>query len=228
MQLADYYLYADWNRDDSWDHEYSDLSAYIMDLAWEYGIDMDSDRAKFGTIRATLDNSTSIFSSFNAASPLVTPSLLILPGVPIKITMDTGSGEGTMFVGYLESIIPTPGPTVGTSTAELMAYGPLSLISNSTVHIPLQTNATTGALLELILAASGFPGTASPSASASKTPSASASRSKSASPSSSKSASPSSSISASPSAPSASASSSTSRSPSSSPSASSSSSASAS
>jgi hypothetical protein len=181
MITADYYLYADWSRTGLYNHAYSNLSSYLLNLSWEYGIDTDSERAKFGTIRATLDNSTSIFSSFNAASPLNIPTVLVLPGVPIKITMDIGAGEVMQFIAFLSSIVPTPGATVQTSTAELIAYGPLSLISDSTVHLSLQTNKSTGDLLELILAGAGLPGTASPSASASITPSSSSSMSASSS-----------------------------------------------
>ena len=151
MITANYYLYADWSRTGLYNHANSNLSSYILNLAWEYGIDTDPERSKFGTIRATLDNSTSIFSSYNPASPLNTPAVLVLPGVPIKITMDIGAGEVTQFVGFLQSVIPTPGLPNTVSTAELIAYGPLSQMSDADVHLALQSNKTAGYLLDMVL-----------------------------------------------------------------------------
>lgn len=156
LALATYDYYVDWNNDGDFGEANEDITAYVLSAQWEYGVDWSSvpGRSKIGACRIKLDNSTGIFSSYNSGSPI---QASLLPGRAVKITMTIAPAAAvTMWYGYLESILPSPGAVVGVSTAELLAYGPLSQITDTEVHLALQTNHTTGALITHILDAASY------------------------------------------------------------------------
>jgi hypothetical protein len=95
---------------------------------------------------------------FNAASPLYG---LILPGLRVRVWMRVGdSGEWTAkWTGYLQSLDPEVGEKAAVSTAELTAYGVLSKFSSGDVNASLEENITTGAAMNALLDADGFPET---------------------------------------------------------------------
>lgn len=162
LALAAYSYYVDWDNNGNFTGTYDDVTAYVLSAQWEYGVDWSSTpgRSKIGACRIKLDNSDGRFSSYNTASPLNTPAQLIFPGRPVKVTMTIAPAAAvTMWYGYLESILPSPGIIVGVSTAELLAYGPLSQISDTEVHLALQTNHDTGALVTHILNAAYYSAT---------------------------------------------------------------------
>ena len=159
ISKATYAYYVDWNNDGDFSDANEEVTSDVLSAQWEYGVDWSSTpgRSKIGACRIKLDNSDGRFSSYNTASPLNTPSQLILPGRAVKVTMTISPAAAvTMWYGYLESLMPTPGIVVGVSTAELLAYGPLSQISDTEVHLALQTNHATGALVTHILDAASY------------------------------------------------------------------------
>lgn len=156
LAKATYGYLVDWNNDGDFGEANEDITAYVLSAQWEYGVDWSSvpGRSKIGACRIKLDNSTGLFSSYNSGSAI---QASLLPGRAVKVTMTIAPAAAvTMWLGYLESILPSPGAVVGVSTAELLAYGPLSQISDTEVHLALQTNHTTGALVTHILDAASY------------------------------------------------------------------------
>ena len=97
MDLADYRYYVDWNNGPGQSPPvapflgtYDDISAYAMKAEWSYGSDSGQPgQTKAGSCTITLDNSSSIFSSYNAASVIFGK---ILPGIRVRIEMKIGAG----------------------------------------------------------------------------------------------------------------------------------------
>ncbi len=153
--MAKLHYYLDWNNNRLFDHARSDVTAYVMSASWRLGRNASHEYDSAGTASLTLDNSSSIFSSFNAAGPLYGR---ILPNIRVRITMTSGGITTTMFQGFLESIVPTVGfaPGARLNTAELVAYGALAQFNEGTVSVPLQENIDTGAAISASLDADGY------------------------------------------------------------------------
>ena len=111
-------------------HPNSDITQYVMPASWRFGRNAAHEYDSAGTASLTLDNSSSISSRFNAASPLYGK---ILPNIRVRITMTSGGVTTTMFQGFLESIAPTVGIRTSVSTAEFVAYGVLAQFNEGTV-----------------------------------------------------------------------------------------------
>jgi hypothetical protein len=155
MDFAQYGYYIDWDADNDFSDASEDISPYVLRSSWQSGFpNGPPEHANAGVCYLKLDNSTSIFSSFNPASPLYG---LIRPGLKVRVTMKIGTGsEITMWQGYLQSIVPVVGEMMSISTAELTAYGVLSQFSEGEVDVPLQENITTGAAINELLDQDGF------------------------------------------------------------------------
>src|SRR5512147_252579 len=149
---------VDWNNDGLFAHPNSDIRQYVMPASWRFGRNAAHEYDSAGTASVTLDNSSSIFSSFNAGSPLNGKNL---PNIRVRITMTSGGITTTMFQGFLESIVPTVGlaPKTRLNTAELVAYGVLAQFNEGTVSIPLQENIDTGDALAVMLDEDGYSAT---------------------------------------------------------------------
>ena len=163
IALADYGYLIDWNGDGLFGHALSDVSAYVLKSSWSGGIPNGApEHPNAGTCAMTLDNSSSIFSSENSASPLYG---CIRPGLLLRITMTIGGGSpATMFQGYLQSLVPTVNlaPEGRINTAELTGLGIISQWSDSgalqaEVDVPLQEDVTTGDAIGQLLDQDGFP-----------------------------------------------------------------------
>ena len=155
MLTATYYYYVDWSNDGDFTDANEDISAYVLSADWSCGSDGQAPgQTSAGACRLILDNSTSIFSSYNPAGIAAN----LLPGRRVKITMKIGAAaEVQMWGGYLESITPTVGAKVTVSTAELIAYGAISKLTDTPrVDIALQTDITTGAAMALVLTEVGI------------------------------------------------------------------------
>jgi hypothetical protein len=148
--------YVDWNNDGNFGHPNSDITQYVMPASWRFGRNTAHEYDSAGTASLTLDNSSSIFSSFNTASPLYGK---ILPNIRVRITMTSGGVTTTMWQGYLESILPVVGVSTSVSTAELVAYGPLAQFNEGEVAVPLQENIDTGSALSALLNEDGYSAT---------------------------------------------------------------------
>lgn len=156
MDLANYRLHVDWEDTGTFAGAYDDVSAYLMTWDWTNGNDTGQIGAKAGSFNAKLDNSSSIFSSFNAASPIYGK---IIPGIKVRFQMQIGAGSWvTMWQGDLDRILPTVGLPVTISTASLQAYGSLQSFSSETnVDVAMMEDATTGAAVGAVLDAADFP-----------------------------------------------------------------------
>lgn len=155
MLTATYYFYVDWNNDTDFTDANENISAYVLSAEWSCGSDNPQPgQTSAGACRLILDNSTSIFSSYNPAGIAAN----LLPGRRVKITMAIGGGaEVQMWGGYLESVTPTVGDRVTVSTAELIAYGAISKLTDTPlVDIAMQTDITTGAAMALVLTEVGI------------------------------------------------------------------------
>jgi len=156
MLLATYNYYVDWNGDGDFFDANEDISQYVLSSSWQYGCQNGPpEHAAAGSCSLKLDNSSSIFSSFNPASPLYGK---IRPGLAIRITMTIPGGSTvTMFQGYMQSLVPTVGDLVSVSTADLTGYGVLAQFGDdSDIEVPLQENITTGAAIGLLLDQAGI------------------------------------------------------------------------
>jgi hypothetical protein len=164
MDLGTYRYYVDWDNGpgqsppvEPFLGAFDDISAYALKADWSYGSDSGTPgQTKAGSASITLDNSSSLFSSYNTLSDIYGK---ILPGIWVRITMTIGAGaEVTMWQGKLDSIVPRVGDRVTVSTATLQAYGSLQQASaDADIDIPMQTDITTGAAADLILDAAGYP-----------------------------------------------------------------------
>ena len=155
MQTETLKYLLDLNNDGLFNHAYSDISAYVLRSSWSAGRSgppPEYDVA--GSCSLSLDNSTSIFSTFNESSPIHN---LLVPDIGIRITSKIGSGaEVTMFQGFLQDFDPVVGLPVGISTAEFSGYGILAKLATGDISIALQENITTGDAVKAILDAAGF------------------------------------------------------------------------
>lgn len=154
MDTATYAYYVDWDGDGDFGDAYEDITAYVLDAEWSLGGDIvQPGQISPGSCHLRLDNSTSIFSSFNSSSPIYGD---ILPGRRIRITMTVGITTVTMWQGYLDTILPVVGEVVEVSTADLTAHGILAEINADIgIDIAMQTGITTGAAVGLVLDAAG-------------------------------------------------------------------------
>jgi hypothetical protein len=158
MDKANYRVHVDWLNTGNFAGPYDDISAYMMTMEWAIGNDTTLPQAKAGSFSAKLDNSTSIFSSFNSASPIYGK---VLPGLRVRVQMQIGAGSWvTMWQGYLDKISPTVGPMVKVSTATIEAYGVLqNFTEDKDIDIPMMEGVTTGAAVAAILDGAGFSAT---------------------------------------------------------------------
>jgi hypothetical protein len=154
--VATLHYHVDWNNSGVFDHACSNITAYVLPASFRFGRTAAHEHDSAGAASLTLDNSSSIFSSFNAASPLYGK---ILPNIRVRITITVGGTTTTMFQGFLESIVPTVGVRVVVSTAELVAYGVLSQFNEGEVSVPLQENLDTGSALSALLDHDGYSAT---------------------------------------------------------------------
>ena len=95
--MATLNYYVDWNNNGLFDHAKSDISPYVMPASWKFGRSAAHEYDAAGTASMSLNNSSSIFSSFNAASPIYGK---ILPNIRLRITMTSGGVTTTMFQGF--------------------------------------------------------------------------------------------------------------------------------
>src|SRR5512146_2697733 len=154
MDTATYKVYVDWDNNGNFTGTYDDISAYVVKnpFAWRTGRASDTEYDSAGVALVTLDNTTSIFSSFNSSSAIYGK---ILPNLPVKITMKIGEGsEVTMFQGFLDSIVPEVG--MNCSTATLTAHGRIAQFVGTETEIALDENEETGTLATALLTAMGL------------------------------------------------------------------------
>lgn len=150
-----YHYAVDWDNDGDFDDDNEIISSYVMRASWSRGRrNQEPGSVQAGECSIILDNSSGIFSSYNTSSPIYGK---VLPGRLVSITMTIGDGpEVVMWVGYLDSLIPTPGAVVEVSTAELRGQGILAQFVDKKIAVAMQTNITTGDAVNLALDAAGI------------------------------------------------------------------------
>lgn len=150
-------IFADWNGNGLFDHAYSDISGYRLELP-EISIGRRSDlqHDEPGRCRIIFDNSTAIFSPENSSSPIYG---LMLPNRRIKVTLTYNSTVYTKFNGFLDEIeTDIKGNNPENSQAELNAWGPLSQFEESHADVATQSAKTPGYCLGLVLDAENWAG----------------------------------------------------------------------
>jgi hypothetical protein len=164
MAFATYTLQVDWNNDGDFGDAGEDVTARLLHVQWERGRDYASaltGRSKSAKLRATLDNTSGDYSSFNTSSPLTGK---IVPGRKVRLDGGTGSfpytfpivfNDSPHFVGYLQRIIPI-GDLHGKDVAILEVWGALGQINQKRIHVELVADIGTGAAFEDILEEAGL------------------------------------------------------------------------
>lgn len=155
MARGTYVLEVDWNADGDWGDTAEDVTSNTLECVWSRGRDYASQlsgRASAGKLSARLDNSTGIYSSFNAGGALAGN---LLPGRKVRLR-STDPEAKTLWTGFLDTIEPTTS-LAGAHTVVLRATGPLARINRTRVRVGMTTNTATGAIVTAILNATNWP-----------------------------------------------------------------------
>lgn len=147
-------LYVDWNGDGAFGHANAEITSFI-DGPGSYTVGRDRanqliGKSKEGSFEYTLRNDTKIFSKFYASSPIYGK---MKPNRQVKLTCQIGAAaETTIFAGRLTKIVPIQGQSSGYRKVKILAQGILGwLTKKGNVNIPMQTSATTGAMMGKVL-----------------------------------------------------------------------------
>jgi hypothetical protein len=157
MVLATYEVMVDWTGDGVFGDANEDVTARTLRAEWTLGRDYASMlTGKVARNRAiiVLNNESGDYSSFNTGSPI---SGNVLPGRKVRIRATDGTGTETMWIGFLERLIPQPAIR-GADTAILEAVAPLSYIAQNKVRMAMQTAAPAGTVIGALLDAVAWPG----------------------------------------------------------------------
>lgn len=111
MSQATYRFYIDLTGDGDFVDADENISAYVIFAEWELGFRPFDTIGRQGNAILTLNNTDRRFSPENTGSPYfdVGTKTNILPLRSMKITMDTGGGETTMFTGLINRLEVAPG-----------------------------------------------------------------------------------------------------------------------
>ena len=156
MAKGTYVLAVDWNNDGDFSDSGEDITARTMALEWKRGNDYASQligKSVAGVLRATLNNVSNDYSTFNASSALYGN---FLPGRKVKLTGNDGSTTRTLWTGFLDNIQPVPSAT-GANVAILNAGGPLGYLNKFRVSTAMFASKYAGALIGEILDVAGWP-----------------------------------------------------------------------
>ena len=128
----------------------------VRSINFGYGRDRASQltgKSKAGTLKATLDNRSGDYSSFNTSSPLYGK---ILQGRPVRLSATSAAqSKVVIWQGYLSRITPVA-HTGGDSTALLEAHGPLQQVNLDQVSVAMVSNQRTDQVIDDILDAAGW------------------------------------------------------------------------
>lgn len=153
--MATYVLEIDWDNNGTFNGGVEDVSAFLRSVRWSMGrtdVNVLGGRASAGVLSATLYNTDNRFNSFNSGSPLAGN---LLPGRAVRLRM-TAPVTVTLWQGEIESITPTvTGNQV--KRAEIRAFGPIAQLTGVSVRMAMSTALTTGALVDDVLDAAGYP-----------------------------------------------------------------------
>lgn len=136
-----------------------DVSSRTLEVSCSRGRDYASQltgKSISGVLRATLNNESGDYSSFNTGSPIAGN---IVPGRKVQIQSGTGSfpytfplifNDNPVWTGYLQSLKPYPS-AIGINTVELVAIGSLGYLNQRETEVAMKTTIATGAEITEIL-----------------------------------------------------------------------------
>jgi hypothetical protein len=153
---ADWKFYVDFNNDGDFSESGEDITAFVVSANWTMGRDyagMLQGRSMAGMATLELRNHNGEFNSYNSSSPYYG---LILPNRRVKITATYDGTTYTMWSGFLQDIAPDLDLS-GCHNATLTALGPLSFLTSPRVSLPMSTSIKTGAVIDAVLDAVGWP-----------------------------------------------------------------------
>lgn len=156
-----YVLEVDWDNDDDFGDAHESISAegVILHLECVMGRDYPSQiigRSVAGQLRAQLNNSSGLYSPFNASGDLYG---LLLPNRKVRLRSPEPVAT-VMWTGFLTG---PPKPEVGFGSlpkASLEAVGPFSLLASVKINPAPMEDAHTGEIIDAILDAAGWPAAA--------------------------------------------------------------------
>lgn len=158
MVNATYVVKVDWDNSGTFDGGDEDVTVDLVDMSWESGRRVASilvGRAAAGKLSLRLRNKDDKYSAFNSASSLFNS---LLPGRKIQIST-TSPVTKILWTGFLESIRPQVhlNNTPGLKLVTLNALGSFRRLTEAPINMSIQTSQTTGALVDDVLDAAGWP-----------------------------------------------------------------------
>ena len=156
MAVGTYVLAVDWDDDGSFSDAQSDVTARTFVVDYKRGRNYASQlvgETLSGVLKATLNNESGDYSSFNTSSPIYGK---ILPGRKVKLTGNDGSTTFTLWEGFLERIEPVVSAR-SAEIARMTCIGPLGYLNRFEVSTEMQTSIKTGAAVTEVLDEAGWP-----------------------------------------------------------------------
>ena len=158
MPVATYELHADWDGSGTFGDSTMERLTSLVDGPIRYRVGRDyasllRGRSVGGRLEVTLDNDDSVFSTFNASSPVAGQ---VHPGVPVRLTT-TAPVATTLWSGFLDEVRSVPGPHLD-HRVTLVAVGPLThYYAQNRLDLPMRTAISTGDAMSVILDQAGVP-----------------------------------------------------------------------
>src|SRR5260221_4856229 len=135
---------VDWSRDGSYSDTYDDVSSYVISAEWVLGMKKPyQDCADNSVLQLVLNNADKRFSPDNGSGPLAGK---VLPFRPVRIQSNDGTTIRTHWVGWIDSVNPSPG-RYGERQVHILASGPMILLKATDTKLPLQQNVTTDVVI---------------------------------------------------------------------------------
>jgi hypothetical protein len=156
VSIGTYILAVDWDDDGSFSDAESDVTARTFGVEYKRGRNYASQlvgETISGVLKATLNNESGDYSSFNTSSPIYGK---ILPGRKVKLTGNDGSTTYTLWEGFLERIEPVVSAR-SAEVANMTCIGPLGYLNRFEVSTEMQTSIKTGAAVTEVLDEAGWP-----------------------------------------------------------------------
>lgn len=155
MAQATYKLYIDLDDDGVFDAG-EDITAYVIRAEWSFGMAAWDHIANNGGMILELDNADKRFSPKNTASPYYDAArgeTKLMPLRAVRLTMDTGGGETTMWTGIIDYLAVMPGAR-GERRATIHCVDNMALVRNRNligidVHEDVRSDEVIVAILDL-------------------------------------------------------------------------------
>ena len=156
MANGTYVLAVDWDDDGSFADAESDVTSRTFKVEFKRGRNYASQLVGdtiSGSLKATLNNESGDYSSFNTSSPIYGK---ILPGRKVRLTGNDGTTTYTLWEGFLERIEPVASAK-SADIANMVCIGPLGYLNRFEVSTEMKTKIKTGAAFSDVLDEAGWP-----------------------------------------------------------------------